>query len=631
MAIANTGRVYAALSGLADPSVEGVWTSPDGINSWVRLNPFTPAGRVVLALAPSNQNKLYVLFVNGNTADCIGPVQEADLWLWNFTNESFTNLTNLLPFEGGCLPANDPFSVQLGWDLTVAVKPDDEDFVLIGGTNAYKKDDINNPSSRFVRIGGYLNSNSYDIYNSGTGIEQHPDQHEFVFSSLNPNVCFSATDGGIHRTDDISATTVGWQNLNINFQTYQFFHVNQDPLPGSDIVIGGTQDNGTTVGGIGYGLPSPTVQSRIFGGDGVAVAIARNPACRAYFGVQNGPMFRVGCTGSGFAEITPIGSNSQFVTYFYLDPDNNNAIYYAGENTLYRSTNAAIVNSSTWTNLGNTSSAFGHGDFFQTFSTSKGTYDPAESYLLMGGDEGHIYRLDDPWNSTNINTAIDITPSTATTGFPSYVTGLAVHPTNNDIVLATYSNYGITNIFLTTNATDPNPTWTVVERNLFAHSIRSAAITEVDGEVLYYVGTARGLYSSSDPITVDWVREAPNQIGFALVSSLTYRNADKKLLIGTFGNGIFEGSLTGTLNDNEFALTDSELKIFPNPVMDILQINTEKSKEEMSFRILNSLGQVVRSHTIYNDHIDVSDLESGIYFVETQYQEMKIIKRFIKQ
>ncbi len=627
----TSGRAYAAFSG-GNENVKGIWTSPNGIGNWSLINTgfFEPEGRVVLALAPSNQNKLYTLFVNGNTASCGSAAQEADLWLWDQSTQDYVNYTNILPDEGGCPPIEGTLTVQGGWDLCLAVKPDDENFVVIGGTSAYKKEDITDSSSRFQKIGGYGDS-EFGFYDEGTGVVHHPDIQYLVFNQNSPDILFSATDAGVHRTDNVSAPVVGWQDLNNNYQTYQFYHVDIDPLTGSDIVIGGSQDNGTTVGGTGFGLPDLSTQLQVAGGDGVAVGFSRDQdACFGFVGFQLGPIIRGTCDQTVADEITPTGSTSQFVTYFYLDPDNNNTLYYAGQNTLFRTTDASNVTSGTWDNLG-TTAELGTFDWFQTFSTTRGNYNPTTSYLLMGGDEGKIFKLNDPWNATNITQSIDITPPTATLGFPSIVTGLAIHPTNSDIVLATYANYGTESIFLTTNATSNTPTWTLVEQNLSAHSIRSAAITEVDGEILYFVGTARGLYSNSDPTTDDWVREAPDQIGFALVSSLVYRPSDNHLLIGTHGNGMYEATLTGALSVNAFEISDA-ISLYPNPTVDELHIKLQDNFVlNKNCTIKNNLGQTVLKGQLQNNSLKVTSLQSGMYFIQLEVNGKYLIRRFIKK
>lgn len=636
--ITSSGRVYAAFSGNSDALVEGIWTSTNGEGGWSRISNATIhtnlSGRAVMGLAPSNQNKLYVLFNNGVSSSCSGTAApEADLWMWDQGGTSWTDYSSKLPDELGCSDGNDPFAIQGGYDLVVSVKPDAENFVVIGGTNAYKIFDITGISP-FVRIGGYNSPAGYALYNTAGGAEHHPDIHALHFSPFNSSVLFSGTDGGLHRTDDVTASTVDWVNLNNNFVTQQFYHVAIDPLSGSDVVIGGLQDNGTNFGGtsaVGPNSAQPdlTTQTRFIGGDGVAVGISRDNACVPLFcGFQNGIMYRY--CGGWSAPIDPTGSLSQFVTYFHLDQSSNNAMYFAGLGVLYRTTDATNVAAGTWTNLGSpTGFGTGGGDeWFVRFATTWGAYNAGTSYLLMGGDSGSVLRLDDPQNATDLTGVVDITPAGVTSGV---VTGLAVHPSNRDIVLLTYSNYGITNIYLTTNATSATPSWTVVERNLSSHSIRSAAIVEVSGEVMYLVGTARGLYSSLDPTSQDWIREAPSLIGFAVVSSMAYRPADNKLLIGTHGNGMFEATISQVLSteDNEFS---NSIKIYPNPVQDNLHIELANNLgASANYRIHNLLGQTVAHGDLINERIDVTNLDTGLYFVEINVDGKRGVKRFIKQ
>ncbi len=644
LTITSAGRVYAAFSGECDDALEGVWSSATGNSStgtWSRINTsdFTPAGRVVLALAPSDEDLLYVLFVNGNTSDCSNDTQEADLWRWDQGTTTFTNYSAVLPSEGCDMDGspsnrgNNPLSVQGGYDLVVSVKPDNANFVVIGGTNVYKKENITNSGSRFIRIGGYASNTTYAAYSN-----HHPDIHALVFSPFNSNVLFSGTDGGVHRTNDITASTMAWSSLNKNYQTFQFYHVGISPAVGSDFVIGGTQDNGTVIGGTDVGEANLTDQTSRAGGDGGAAAISIDPTCNlTYFlSLQNGTMYRF-C--DGFTEITPESApdtpyDSQFITYYHLDPDNNNAIYYASTDNLLISTDASNVTKDGWTDLGDTTTAFGHSDHFEIFATTRGAYNAASSYLLMGGDHGHIYRLNDPQNATNLSSAVNITPLTASTSFPSIVSGLAIHPSNPDIVLVTYSNYGINSIYLTTNATAATPTWTLVESNLSSHSIRSAAITEVNNQTLYFVGTARGLYSSTDPTVTSsdaWVREAPSQIGFAVVSSLAYRPSDNHLLIGTHGNGMYEATVSNVLSTNDVNNVSNEISLYPNPASTTINLEVPTSKNNLKYALINVSGQVVSKGTLYNNQIDVSSLTSGIYFIQLDIDGELGLKKFVKK
>lgn len=624
----SDGRVYAAFDGR--DSENGVWTSPTGNGSWTRIAQNTTTvgwestGRIVLGAAPSNENIIYALFNNGDVENI-----EADFWKYDATTDGWTDYTSKLPDEpGGNLKGNDPFAIQGGYDLVVSVKPDDENFVTIGGTNAYKIENLVSDAT-FTRIGGYANNLGYGTYNVG-GIEHHPDIHALVYDPNNANVLFSGTDGGVHKTTDINADQVAWESLNNNYMTYQFYHIAIDPLQGSDLVLGGAQDNGTKYGGTVGGLADNTTMSHYYGGDGVAVGVARvgenNSSVQFYYGSQDG---NIRTNYPSFRELTPDGSDSQFVTYFYLDPDNTEQLYYAGKSILYKTNDAENVTTLTWDNLG----ALTNSENLKTFATTRGTYDPASSYLLIGGDYGGIYRLDDPKNATALNNAVNITPPQATTAEGTIVSGLAIHPTNPDIVLAVYGNYGINNIFVTENATSSTPTWSLVENNLNAHSIRSAAIAALPNEDIYYVGTGRGLYASSDPKNNNWEIEGANEIGLAVVSALALRPSDNKLLIGTHGNGMFETTVSGTLSIIDNTSSAAALTLFPNPTVSELHIKFHDSylNEKMAYEIMTITGKRVLSGFTKNSKVDVASLSPGVYIFSLGINDETKFLKFVKK
>ena len=632
--INSQGRVFAAFQGNSS-TLNGVWTSPTGNGSWTRIaqngSPldWNATGRIVLANAPSNDNVVYALYENGDDNED-GDI-EADLWKYDLSSSTWTNYSGKLPDEpGGDLAGNDPFSIQGGYDLVVSVKPDNENFVLIGGTGAYKIEDIAN-DNMFLRIGGYK-SLSYASYIGNPGTDKHhADVHELYFNPHNYSEIYSGTDGGIHKSQNVLAPTVSWTSLNNNYLTFQFYHIAIDPLTGSNIVFGGAQDNGTNYGGTNYGLPNNTEMIEYIGGDGVAVGIARRDSnsLQLYYGTQNG---KIRTNKPNFRTITPNNSESQFVTYFYLDPDNTNNLYYAGESVLYRTSDAENVTSETWDNLG----ALENDENISRISATRGNYSSSSSYLLIGGKNGSILRIDDPQNTTGITEDIalistNITPSGFPTNNSSVVTGLAIHPTNKNIVLATYSNYGINNIFLTTNATDTSPTWTVVERNLDSHSIRSAAITEINGTILYFVGTARGLYSSNDPTQIDWSLEGGSEIGLPVISDLAYRPSDNKLLIGTHGNGMYETTVVNLLSDKEPVVNKINATIYPNPAVNQLNINSDEIDLNKATFIISELsGRSILRGTIENKKIDVRTLKTGSYLLSIESENEKQVLQFIK-
>ncbi len=629
--ISNSGRVYASIEGSSGQN--GVYTSANGNGSWARISQnnspsgWSTSGRIILAEAPSNDNIIYALYV-------ANALIEADLWQYNFSTDTWTDYTSTLPDEpGGNLASNDPFTVFGGYCMAIEVKPDDENFLILGGTNIYKLADVTASGAEFTRIGGYLNNQSYALYDVG-GVTHHPDIHMMAFDPNNTDVLFSATDGGLHKTLDINVDPIPWISLNNDYRTYQFYHVDMDPQNGSNIVMGGAQDNGTVIGGTDVGQSDNTTMSSVFGGDGVGVGISRingGADLQLFLGSQNGNFFKFS-NATGYTFIAPFGSSSQFVTYFHVDPDNNNALYYAGQNTLYMTTNSENVtqalNANSWIDMGSLPIS----QRLRTFATSPGTYDTANSYLLIGGQDGGIFRLDDPQNQTSLSGAVNITPSGASTAAGSIVSGFGIHPSDPDKVIATYANYGITNIYYTENATDANPTWTLVERNLPTHSVRSAAIAEVGSETIFFVGTARGLYSTTDPLTQDWELEGQNDMGFAVISELVYRDSDKKLLIGTHGNGMFDTTVQETLSNNEFNRVDS-FSVYPNPTSSELNLKSSNFNlgNSLNYEIVDITGKVINQGVIENNKLDVSNLNTGVYFLGLNLEGRKKIIKFIKE
>jgi len=635
VAIDEMGRVYAAVGG--NTGANGIYLSEDDGDSFIRIaqngNPagWGSVGRAVIATAPSNDNYLYALYANGanSAADQI----EADLWRYDRSTDTWTDFSGTLPnLPGGPIGGIDPFAIQGGYDIDISVNPNDENYVAIAGTSAYRIMDIEN-DAEFEIIGGY-NGAAAALYDTPNGDTHHPDVHALVFDPFDSNVFYTGTDGGVHRTDDINAAQVDWVNLNNNYQTYQYYDVALEQLDGSFFVLGGAQDNGTTGGGSNVGLPDNTTMATVAGGDGVSVGIGDRIGgnLQFYFGVQNGPAFRNNTGGS----IAPAESpGSLFVTLFHLDEDNTNTLYYAGQNQLFRTNDAPNVLAGTWDALG----VIPTGQTLRSFATTRGDYNPDTSYLLIGGQNGGVFRLNDPQNATSLAEAQNITPAGASTAGGSIVSAISIHPTNPDIAMVVYANFGIPSIFITEDATSDDPTWTLVEGNLALFSIRSAQVLEVDGQTQYYVGTARGLYSNEDPLTLDWAPEGVSEIGIPIVSTLEYRPSDNTLLIGTHGNGMFQTELTLLATDDLGGNTavQNDLVVFPNPVNDELsfQIRGIGGATINSFEIIDATGRVIRRENIDNSsqsNVNVSSLNTGIYFLRVgTLNNQTIVKRFVKR
>jgi hypothetical protein len=570
--VTSTGRFYAGFAGTNSVGADGVWTSTTGaLATWTRIaGPGgTPTGwsanltygRVVLAVAPSHEAIVYVLYWNGTTYTCGAPAPEAKFFKLDMTvpaTPAWTDRSANMPDESGCLAGNDPFAVQTGYDLVVAVKPDAEDTVFIGGTNSYRSTNGFATTALTTRIGGYASPASYALYASS-----HPDVHSFAFQPTSSTTMLCGNDGGIQRTTDDLAATVAWTQINSGYKTYQYYYVANDPRSLNSKVIGGAQDNGTTrnIGGSGSAFES------VFGGDGVSVGLS-NPAASGgvqyeYVGSQNGNISRRDATlGSGFGTSirpTAASGNGLFVTLFKLDPDNTQTLYYANGSGLYLTTSASTVTTGTWTSLTGIATAVG-ANSITAIGLSRGAYSAATSSLFVGTNNGKVFRLDNPTGVPAATAPVDITGA----GFPAatYVSSISTNPTNDDTVLVTFSNYAVTSVFWTGNANVAVPTWTAVEGTLTLPSYRSSAIVDTGaGGLQYFVGTSAGLYNTGGlPGSPAWTQEGSAQMGNSVVSSLDLRPSDNKLLVGTHGYGMWysflggqptaaDGNIGGTIND----------------------------------------------------------------------------------
>ena len=184
------------------------------------------------------------------------------------TNGGWTQLSNSANGTPGFASYN-YCSGQCSYDMPVYSPPGAPDIVYIGGAMQYGE--IGNRSNgRAVQRSDDAGVNFTDMTIDTQGVSRHPDQHAMAATPLNPNILFTADDGGVWRTNgsftDVSGqcssrglsganlidcqhwlskvpTTISSLNRGLGTLQYQSLSVNtQDPL---NDIMGGTQDNGT--------------------------------------------------------------------------------------------------------------------------------------------------------------------------------------------------------------------------------------------------------------------------------------------------------------------------------------------------------------------------------------------------
>ena len=133
--ISATGVIYATISSQSTSSNEGVFTSTNG-TSWTDITPanlkLTDYQRVVLDIAPSNENILYV-FANTDGAG----TNDHKLFYTSDAGTNWTERSGNLPAFGGSVGN----LAQGSYNQLIKIKPDDPNTVFIGSTNLYRSTD----------------------------------------------------------------------------------------------------------------------------------------------------------------------------------------------------------------------------------------------------------------------------------------------------------------------------------------------------------------------------------------------------------------------------------------------------------------------------------------------------------
>lgn len=573
IAIAQSGVMYATISQeTSSPSansVKGIFRSSDGGNQWTKIDPsFMPAeyGRIVIGIAPSDERQVYFLAHTPGTGFKQVNFNGDEDWnsLWKYTyisgngagaNGTWENRSENIPGFKPTLGQFGDYDAQGSYNMLVKVKPNDPNTVFIGGTNLYRSTDGFTTKTKWSWIAGYGPGSSlpfYEVYPNN-----HPDQHELVFSRSNPNIMFGACDGGLFRCDDNTAQQVRWTSLNNGYITTQFYTCAIPQKSGDNTVIGGLQDNGTVFTTERNGTLSQWVMPGL--GDGSYCAIAQLGQQKMYLmSRQQGRIGKFELSQSGdvlkYALLSPKGTQRSdyiFINPFAIDPNNNALLYLPAGTMLWRNND---ITKEAWGKWDTTNTSTVEWDSLPATRTTDKISAVAVStspanVVYYGTQEGDVFRLNnaDQGNPTPIKLTNALISAGMTPG--SNVECIAVNPRSADSVFVVYSNYGVQSLFFSSNG---GVSWSSIGGNLellqsngeSAPSCRWLEVTFVNDKPVYLLGTSIGLFSTAylNGNRTVWVQEASNTIGNNIVTMIDSRVADGTVAVATHGNGMFIGT-----------------------------------------------------------------------------------------
>lgn len=549
IAAASNGHLLATLSSPIGSSqtASGVYLSTSNGDRWANITPADSTlypgqpQRSVVAFAPSNPQTAYLFTnVSGDTSVRFQKVNLADT--------TFQDRTDNLPGLGG---KSGDVHTQDNYNMALAVKPNNENFVVLGGRNLYRsRTGFSTPadSTKENWIGGYESAESYGNYSN-----HHPDQHALVFDPNDLNTLWSGHDGGLSLLPDVTTSQqpVGWVDKNSGYNVTQFYTVAIPNEAGDSRMMGGTQDNGTPF--LYEAAPDSSFDAS--SGDG---AYAYFGDQFAYTSSQEGHVYQLYYYNDGSTPYpgikypvrpTQLTGEPLFVHPYAIDPNDETVMFYPDDNKLWRNTKIDSIPYFVF-DWQQPDSLAAPADY--KISTLSFSQEPAHVLYYAAYAEYQygetlrppkLYRL--AGADTAATGAVDISIPNADPG--TYIQDIAINPDNADEILVAISSYNAISLF---HSTDGGQTYTVVEGNLAdtqsapGPSVRTAAIAPADNGMVYVVGTSTGLYATStlQGRSTRWELEAAGRIGNTIVVDLASRPSDGRVVAATHGRGLFTGS-----------------------------------------------------------------------------------------
>ncbi len=439
----NPQVLYAAIGRIFGHPDNGLYKTTDGGDSWRKLTgggwPTSTLGRIAVAVAPSQPQRVYTLITNPASA----------------TGGNATTLDAYRSDDGGTTWT--PLSIgsiqsTYGWFLSViTVDPTDADTVFMGGLNLY----------RSTTAGQYWSNAS----------PPHVDQHALAWDAAGR--LLAGDDGGVHRSSSLGS---GWTALNDGFGAIQFYAGLSTHPTNDRLILGGTQDNGSNIR-----LPS-LVWVQLFGGDGGWTQIDQFTPNRLFVEYQgSGNLFVTNNGGGSFVYSgTGIvgGDRNCFLPPYLIDPTNSARMLYA-THRIYLSSNGGA----SWTPISGDLTG-GANAAVRTLALAPS--DPSIVYAAT--NDGRVLRSDDAGYTFDL--VLD-----GVLGWPRTTRELFVHPDDPNTVYLGVGAFGTDQVRRTF---DGGQTWEILDGNLPDVPVNTVTVDVRSDPPVIYAGADDGLYRSLD-------------------------------------------------------------------------------------------------------------------------------------
>lgn len=506
--IFSQGKVFKSTN--ANNGNAGTWSD---ISS--NIGTLNSSTRIELACAPADSNVLYAVarVGNGNT--------DVDFLKKSINGgTTWTNCAIPLMVDG----SGSHFTRGQAWyDLILAVHPTNPWIVIAGGIDLHRTLDS---GATWTGISHWYGGFSKPYV--------HADQHGMVFRPGNSNEVLLSHDGGVTLSTNAgnSGSTPSFADKNTGYNVTQFYACAAQNSVNSHYFLAGAQDNGSQK----FTSPQVGSVSEVTGGDGAFCHIDQDNPTYQMTAYTYNVIYRSLNGGTTFPNIVNEDGVGHFINPSDYDDTRNILYSAAGNNTIKRVSNitGSVTNSNLSVSVG-------------TAKISALKVSPYNDVVFLGIENGRVYKYANASTATPTLTRIDTFTSNA-----GWVSSIDVGA-SDDSILITFSNYGVTSVWETTNG---GVTWRNKEGNLPDMPIRWA-LYNPDNRNQVVVATELGVWSTDNfgtgtASTPVW---GVSSIGLAHTrcDMLQYRAADKMLVVATHGRGLFTSDIFVTTRVADFA------------------------------------------------------------------------------
>ncbi len=587
--------------------------SDDGVN-WITnaqfltggATPVTGARRVELACAPNNPNVVYALIEGRNPGSQAGALARS-----NNKGGSFTLRAEPNDVDNG-ISATDFTRGQAFYDLILAVDPNDSNVVIVGGINLFRS---TNGATSWSHISKWSNNPNMNTLSTSL---VHADQHAVVFKPGSSVEAIFGTDGGIYWSNrlDIAATSSQIRQRSLDQVTTQFYRGDVSSAPARPFMMGGTQDNGTIlISNSTYGGGD-----EIYGGDGAYCEFDPIGDRQIVSYVFNNYAMYYNNFSEGLILVDE--STGDFINS--ADADWQNDWLFSGESTT--EVRATKITTDAMALSSSPLPVPGLDDFASAITVSPATT-AGSSVVWLGTASGKLLRA--VYNGAGF-TATDRTNPT----FPVANLASVSFGANENSILVTFSNYGVSSVFL---SLDGGVNFADKEGNLPNIPVRTAVFNPNNPNQVF-VGTDLGVYMTSNiqAPSPTWVLQS-NGFANVKVTELRISATLGKIFAWTYGRGMWSAPLpVPTSNEQTASAALTEVQVFPNPFADELRIRldaTTRAKAELTLIGMDGR-EALRLRSDAADEVWVVDtrrLAAGSYALLIEADGRRYAQRVIRR